>query len=30
MNWILAKLDRMGIKIVRGFYYDAECRGWAK
>lgn len=27
--WILAKLDRLGIKVVRGFDYDETDRSWA-
>jgi hypothetical protein len=30
MSWILAKLDRMGIRVVRGFSYDVNDRSWAE
>ena len=30
INWLLAKLDKYGIKIIKGFEYDESSRDWAK
>jgi hypothetical protein len=29
-NWLLAKLDRRGIKIYRGYSHDSYERSWAE
>ena len=29
INYILAKLDRYGIKVIKGFKYDEKSRDWA-
>ena len=29
-NWLLAKLDRLGIRVYRGFPHDDSDRSWAK
>lgn len=29
-RWILAKLDKLGIKIYRGFEHDDNDRSWAE
>ncbi len=30
INYILAKLDKYGIKVLKGFEHDDNCRAWAK
>ena len=29
INWVLAKLDKYGIKVIEGFEYDESDRSWA-
>jgi hypothetical protein len=28
--WILSKLDKYNIKIIKPFEYDENCKNWAK
>ena len=30
INWLLAKLDKYGIKVIKGFEHDDNCKAWAK
>jgi hypothetical protein len=30
MIWLLAKIDKLGIKLYRGYEYDDTSRDWAK
>lgn len=30
INYILAKLDKYNIKVVRAFEHDDNCKEWAK
>lgn len=30
INYILAKLDKHGIKVIKGFEHDDNCKEWAK
>ena len=29
INWALAKLDKYGVKVIKGFEYDENSRDWA-
>ena len=30
INWLLAKLDKCGIKVIKGFEHDESSRVWAE
>ena len=30
IDWLLAKLDKYGIKVIKGFEHDENSRDWAE